>query len=148
MKKRGHNEENLKKGKKFSSEYQPLPEAKKNGRQKKRAIKDIAECISNGNLPEAMKKAVEVWNLPNETIMDGLFIKLLSLAFSKNAKSKDVENAIRVIAEYSGQAPAIKYAQTDSAGNDINTPIVSNADLLEIMKRRQDDRARASKSSD
>ena len=41
-----------------------------------------------------------------------------------------------------------RIAQTDSAGNDINTPIVSNADLLEIMKRRQDDRARASKSSD
>jgi hypothetical protein len=126
MAKRAINEQdkiNFAKGHKFSSEYQPDPKNKSNGKllanRRNRAIKEIADAVVNGDLPEAFKKSAEAWNLPNDTIIDGLFLRLVALAFSKEAKPRDVEAAIRVLAEFTGQSPAIKVAQTDSEGNDI-----------------------------
>lgn len=41
-----------------------------------------------------------------------------------------------------------RVAQTDSKGNDLNPPIVSSKELLDIMERRNNERKRAQNSSD
>ena len=89
-KKRGQNEESLKnlaKGKKFSTENQPSPEAKSLGKQKRKTMKEMLdyllekeitnkagekastqEAITVALIKEALKGNVKAWEIIRDTI--------------------------------------------------------------------------------
>lgn len=146
---------NLEKGKatRFSGEF--AVEAQKKATEKKKenkifnnTIEAICKTFSDSCSSKDIKEAFANYGFDVDTKLQNLIAQVFVQGLSKNASMRDKIALLDFISKHTGQEPAIKYAQTDSAGNDINAPIVSNADLLEIMKRRQNDRERATKSAD
>ena len=116
--KRGKNEEsrkNLEKGVKFSSEHQPTPEAKSEG---KRRAKDFREmCLLYLELQD------------EETGEQNL--AAIIRAQGQKAKKGDTA-AAAFIRDTAGQKPVDKTAQTDAEGNDIISPPVINILPVEV----------------
>ena len=124
--KRGKNVESLKnlgKRRKFSSEYQPTPEAKKKGWRK---VKDFREmCLAYLDAPD------------DETGEQNL--AAIIKAQGKKAKNGDTA-AATFIRDTAGQKPVDKTAQTDAEGNDIMQPPVINILPVEV---KHDDNSNA-----
>lgn len=121
--KRGKNEEsrkNLKKGKRFSSEHQPTPEAKSEG---KRRAKDFREmCLMY--LEQQDEESGEQ--------------NLAAIIKAQGRKAKNGDTAAAAfIRDTAGQKPVDKTAQTDADGNDILNPPVIN--ILPVEVRHDDD---------
>lgn len=127
---------------------QKATEKKRETKAFNNTIEAICKSFSDSCSSKDIKEAFANVGFNVDTKLQNLIAQVFVQGLSKNASMRDKIALLDFISKHTGQEPAIKYAQTDSAGNDINAPIVSNADLLEIMKRRQHDRERATKSAD
>lgn len=65
----------------------------------------------------------------------------ICLALLKEAQNGNIK-AFEVIRDTIGEKPIDKTAQTTADGKDLNPPIVSSAELLAIMERRNRERER------
>lgn len=106
VKKRRMNEEslkNLKKGKQFSKDYQPSPEAKSQGQKNAKTFRDMLEILLE---KEITNKAGE-----KATTQEAISISLI-----KKAMSGDVR-AFEVIRDTIGQKPQDKIETTQTVMN-------------------------------
>lgn len=103
------NDENLKKGKKFSSEYQPSNEAKSNGQ---------IEASKKKNLLETLRSRIEEWDLidkvvngVDEEIGNGNFknaIELIKIAKEPETQNINLTNTIpKIVVENDKDAETI-----------------------------------------
>lgn len=97
-KKRQYNEENLKKGVRFSSENQPSPEAKRKGHQKKKTMREMLDYLLSK----------EITNKQGEKATT---LEALMVATIKKAMSGDTR-AVQFIRDTIGEMPTQKIENT------------------------------------
>lgn len=113
-----------KEGHRFTSDDQPDPKVKSEGRRKQikedNTIKAICNAFSSSTTPADMAEAFENVGLEADTKIKALIAKAFFLGLSKKAQIGDVIKLVEFIAKYTGQEPAGKSMLVDNDGNGIN----------------------------
>ena len=92
--KRQYNEENLKKGVKFSKENQPTPEAKRNGHQKKKTMREMLDYL--------LEKELTSKNGEKATTLEAMMTAMIKQGLNGNVK------AVEFIRDTIGEIPVQK----------------------------------------
>jgi len=93
-KKRGANEENLKKGVRFSKENQPSPEAKSKGHQKRKTMREMLDYL--------LSKEITNKNGEKATTQEAIMVAAIKKALTGDTRS------IEFIRDTLGEKPADK----------------------------------------
>jgi hypothetical protein len=94
MSKRGQYEENLKKGKRFSKENQPSPEAKSKGKQAKKTMREILDYL--------LEKEITNKKGEKATTKEAILVAAIKKAIEGDIK------ALQFIRDTVGEMPVVK----------------------------------------
>ena len=115
-KKRQYNEENLKKGVRFSSENQPSSEAKSRGHQKKKTMREMLDYL--------LEKELTSKNGEKATTLEAMMTAMIKQGLNGNVK------AVEFIRDTTGQKPTEKV-DVDAKGINIVVGSDEDKELLE-----------------
>ena len=115
-KKRQYIEENLKKGVKFSKEYQPSSEAKRKGHQKKKTMREMLDYL--------LEKELTNKNGEKATTLEAMMTAMIKQGLNGNVK------AVEFIRDTTGQKPTEKV-DVDAKGINIVVGSDEDKEILE-----------------
>lgn len=133
------NDENLiplnKRPKSVQREIQSMGgQAKAEKTRVQNSIKAIFEAFGDSKNSEELQSAFDSIGLKADTKLKALIAKAFALGLAKNAKMNDILALVQMMAKYTGQEPAMKFAQTDSEGNDIPINDLSKVPTETLLK--------------
>lgn len=124
-KKRAMNEQdkiNLAKGKKFSKENQPSPEAKRKGHQKKKTMRAMLDYL--------LEKELTSKNGEKATTLEAMMTAMIKQGLNGNVK------AVEFIRDTTGQKPVDKQLTVEGTKEDLEVVIDKEGIQAEIEKTR------------
>ena len=115
--------ENLKKGKKFTSDRQPSPEAKSEGWKKRRLLRDLADALIEGEQLKELKELANNLGMPLEN--DEVTLEVaMSLKQVQKALLRGDTKAYNAVLDRLKGKPAQSIDHT-SNGNQITAPLIN-----------------------